>query len=107
MRPLLVLVLATGVSSPVLPAEPVPAHPPAAERQVASAGTVESVSGRAMKATRDGWAPLRAGDALADGTSIQLMRGAALSVRYESGEVVRYAPAPSAQSLEIVVRRRP
>jgi hypothetical protein len=103
---LLVAVLA-GSSAAVSGEPPRADHHGAPEMPIPAAGTVESVSGEALRATASGWVPVRVGESLPDGTKVQLLRGAVLLVRFSSDEVERFAPAPGHRSLTIAIKRRP
>ena len=78
----------------------------ASAQSVPSAGTVESVSGEVLRATQSGWVPVQPGERLADGARIQLLKGASLTVRYASGEVLVFKPAPSQRSLMLTVSQK-
>ena len=92
-------------------AEPRPPHATnpqetSAERPVSSPATVDRVSGEVLRASPNGWVAVRQGDVLDEGTRVQVLRGAALVLRFDSGETMRFEPGRTGETVMVVVRKR-
>ena len=77
-----------------------------AELPVSSPATVDSVSGQVLRASANGWVAVRQGDLLDEGTRVQVLRGAALVLRFDSGETMRFEPGRTGETVMVVVRKR-
>ena len=81
-------------------------HEGSAERPVSSPATVDSVSGQVLRAAASGWVAVRQGEVLGEGTRVQVLRGAALVLRFDSGETMRFEPGPTGETVLVVVQKR-